>query len=285
MSTNKSSHRTSIVRNSTRSLSAKSLSLFKLAVRVGSCQENLQIFTPNNEEAPFKIDTDLFEGFVQVRVKDFSGIGHSPSLSEQKHPFSIQIQGNFKQPMTASDVVWSWEALEPLKIPSIFAQFLRVVAPHTMFDFDTKTPFIQSFAITASSLMQVWPKKLKEFQPQIGEDISTILPPHLQFKPGRTLFSSEETHSVQIRRKLFVEEKNRDNVIFSPDQTIGKIIKLMPAFETFNGYIDLNNFRVRIPPGLSYDINHILHGQPLRLLFRTKEKVDIAIVQFSLDKP
>jgi Protein of unknown function (DUF1769) len=243
MSNPRSNHRPSLVRNSTKSLSSKSVSLLQLAVRVGSSQENLEIFTPNDEAFPFKIDTELFEGFVQVRIKDFGGIGHS---SEQKHPFSIQIQGNFKKEMTANDVVWSWEALEPLKIPSIFAQFLRVVAPHTMFDFDAKNPFIQSFAITASSLMQVWPKKLKEFQPQISEDISPILPPHLQFKPSRTLFSSEETHSVQIRRKLFIIEENRNNTIFHPNQTIGKH-SLTPAFETFNGYIDLNNLNVEYP--------------------------------------
>jgi hypothetical protein len=223
MSNTRSNHRPSLVRNSTKSLSSKSLSQLKLAVRVGSSQESLEIFTPNDEESPFKIDTELFEGFVQVRIKDFSGIGHSPSLSEQKHPFSIQIQGNFKKEMTANDVVWSWEALEAVKIPSLFAQFLRVVAPHTMFDFEAKNPFIQSFAITASSLMQAWPKKLNDFQPQISEDISSILPPNLHFKPSKTLFSSEETHSVQIRRKLFTIEENRTNTIFSPDQTIGTL--------------------------------------------------------------
>jgi len=295
-------------RLSAKSLSGKSANTIKLSVKVGVAQEQLEIFIPNDECNPFRIETEIFSGWLQVRIKDYGGQNYHHSkdqygtvsadqdksddytakdkgqyppnfyFKEKKdsHSFSIQIQGSFKKKIACNDIVWSWESLEHIKIPHIFGQFLRVVAPHTMFNFDVPKPYIQSYSVTASSLMQVWPDVKEEFVPIIKEDIASLLPANLKFKASRGLFTSEENHSVNMRRKIFTHEDNRANVYFTPGQTV--------AFETFNSYIDLNTFKAKIPPGISYDINHVLDGQPFRMLLRTKDNQDIAIMQFCLEK-
>jgi hypothetical protein len=58
---------------------------------------------------------------------------------------------------------------------------------------------------------------------------------------------------------------------------------LILAMEVFNGFFDPNTFYVKIP-GINYDLNHILDGQPLRIYLRSKDaKTQFACIQLSLE--
>lgn len=55
------------------------------------------------------------------------------------------------------------------------------------------------------------------------------------------------------------------------------------AFEIFNSFFDPNTFKVKIPPGISYDVNNVLDNQPLRLCLRTCDSKHVfAIIELAL---
>ncbi|KAJ3303381.1 hypothetical protein HDV03_003950 [Kappamyces sp. JEL0829] len=254
-----------------------------LSIKVGNSDAQLFPFNPNDETRPFPIDTPLFHGWLQLRVKDFKGVVPSdckPVENEEyfvgkRHLFSLHLQATFKQDCCANDFVWAWEASKPIKIPSLFVRFFSMIAPHAMQDLQGEKPYFQSYAITASSLVQTWNRPVEAFVADIKEDISSVLPSHLVIKAQKTLFGSEESHAVAARRKLFVLEDNRLSLAFKRDTSV--------AFETFNGFFDPNTFHVRIP-GISYDLNHILDGQPLRIYLRSRDATtQYACIELSIE--
>lgn len=95
-----------------------------------------------------------------------------------------------------------------------------------MTDLTGDKPYFQSYAITASSIMQSWDKVVDSFVPHIQEDISSILPSHINIKPQKKLFSNEDNVGAAIssRRRLFVVEDHRKSVVFTPNTTIGTFL-------------------------------------------------------------
>ncbi len=136
--------------------------------------------------------------------------------------FSLQVQGQFTNEYKANDIVWAAEWERPIRVPNFFISFYQMVAPHSMVDFSGPRPYIQSFAVTASSVMQSWSKIKTSFEANLQEDISSVLPPNLTIKRHKSFFSSEEANLVADRRKLLVVEANRKSMIFQPTHTIGK---------------------------------------------------------------
>jgi hypothetical protein len=60
------------------------------------------------------------------------------------------------------------------------------------------------------------------------------------------------------------------------------IYSFLLAFEIFNGFFDPNTFKVKIP-GIHYDLNKVLDGQPLCLFLRTFDSNHtLAIIELSL---
>jgi hypothetical protein len=189
----------------------------------------MELINPNDESNPFRIKTPEFDGFVLVRIKDFDGIipegceRHTGQeyFKGKRHMLSLHVQGTFSQEYTANDIVWATEFDKPIHIPHLFVSFWKAMAPHSMTDLGGEKPYIKSFAVTASSLIQSWRKKLDNFVATIQEDISEILPSHLHIKKHRSFWSSEEANLVADRRKMFVIEENRKNLIFDNNSTLG----------------------------------------------------------------
>jgi hypothetical protein len=201
----------------------------KLMVCVGPNSSQLQLINPNDEQNPFRVKTAEFDGFVLVRIKEFDGIipdgceRHSGQeyFKGKRHMFSLHVQGTFSQEHTADDVVWAAEFERPINIPNFFVSFWKAIAPHSMADLGAQKPYIKSFAVTASSLIQTWSKKLDNFVATIQEDVSAILPSHLHIKKHKSFWYSEETNLVADRRKLFLIEENRKNLKFDNNTTLG----------------------------------------------------------------
>jgi hypothetical protein len=253
----------------------------KLMVRIGSTLQDLQLVNPNDEENPIVIKNNHFNGFCLIRIKNFKGlipkdlkpIGGEEYFVGKKHRFSLMIQGNFKQETNASDVVWDVQWEKPLNVPNMFIKFWNLVAPHSMADLGGQHPYVKSFIITASSVFQSYTEKLTGFRKDVREDISSILPNHLEIKK-KSFFYSEESTMVQSRRKLFTVPENRDNVVFKPNCTI--------SFETYNNFFDPNTFRVNVM-GTHLDVNYLLNDQPLRLFLRSKDgSLEFLVVELSL---
>jgi hypothetical protein len=201
----------------------------KLQVKVGRDAASLELINPNDEENPYRIKTPEFEGYVLVRIKDFDGIipdgcerhsGHD-YFKGKRHLFSLHVQGTFSQEYTANDIVWSSDFERPINLPHFFISFWKAIAPHSMTDLGGPKPYIQSFAVTASSLIQSWNKKLDSFVANIQEDVAAVLPPHLHIKKYKSFWNSEEANLVADRRKLFVVEENRKSMKFDHNTTMG----------------------------------------------------------------
>lgn len=138
--------------------------------------------------------------------------------------FSFQVQGSFTETYNLENLVWVWDAQKPIKIPSLFITFFKMIAPHSVSDLGGEKPFVQSYAITASSLVQTWEGNLPSFVSNLHEDISHILPPTLFMKSHKRLFMDDENAAVSNRRKLYVNEDNRTVTTIPPDVTIGTYI-------------------------------------------------------------
>ncbi|KAJ2994971.1 hypothetical protein HDV02_001145 [Globomyces sp. JEL0801] len=219
-----------------------------------------------------------------VRIKDFNGIvpkgcelkSCNTYFHNKKHVYSLVIQGSFTDTYTVDDILVASEFERPINVPHFIVKFWNMVAPHSMTDLAGIKPFVRSFALSASSIINISASKLLEFSKHIQEDINAILPSNLQIKKNRHSFwETEEGHLVAARRKLFVLEENRKQAVIKPDSTI--------CLETFNSFFDPNTFKVRIPLGLDIDLHHILDYQPLRFHLKTKDdSKHFALVELSL---
>ncbi|KAJ3315482.1 hypothetical protein HDV04_003024 [Boothiomyces sp. JEL0838] len=256
----------------------------KLAVRIGTSVDSLELINPNDEGNPTKIESAEFHGFAVVRIKNFSGvhpsgterIEYNPYFEGKKHMFSLHIQGKFLKDWDANEIVWASQWDKPINIPALFIKFWHMIAPHAMSDLSGPKPYFQSYAVTSSSLIQTWEKEPDNFVNHIQEDLSNILPSHLPIKRQKSfLFGSEESNLVASRRRILTVEENRKSVKFPAGRTI--------AFETFNTFFDPNNFHVRIP-GTYYDLQSVLGDQPLRMYLRSKDGSAVfVIVELSLE--
>jgi hypothetical protein len=201
----------------------------QLQVRIGSSLESLSLINPNDESNPVKISNDYFKGQALMRIKNFRGkvpngqetIANSEYFNGKKHRFSLLVQGEFLKKYTAEDIVWTAQWEKPLNIPSYFTKFWHMVAPHSMVELSGPAPYVQSFAITASSLIQTWDHVLDKLSLNIIEDINSIIPSHVEMKKKKSYFYTQETMMVSARRRLFCIKENRESILFGPGNTVG----------------------------------------------------------------
>lgn len=146
------------------------------------------------------------------------------------------MQGHFLKEHSSDDLVWAWQAENPIKIPYLFVAFFNVIAPNAMSDLTGDKPYFQSYAVTASSVMQAWDSVVDNFVSDIQEDVSSILPPNLNIKTQKKLFSKEENLNAAVsnRRRMFVVEDNRKATIFTPNNTIGTLPTIFFGFRYTN---------------------------------------------------
>jgi hypothetical protein len=83
-----------------------------LTVHVGPSYQQQALINVNDDEHPVLIDSEHFTGRIIVRIRDFTGtippgetrIKNTPYFNGRKRKFSIQVEGRFKQAVTADDV-------------------------------------------------------------------------------------------------------------------------------------------------------------------------------------
>ena len=194
----------------------------KLQIKVGSSESDLEIIIPNDYLNPRRVRNESFSGNVVFRVKDYDPDipDESGYFKDHKRVFSLQIHGEFLNELRGNNLVWYCQFDKPINVPGIFIAFFNMIAPQAHHDLGGTQPFIQSFALTTSSVIKSWGNKVEEFPNSIQEDVTNLLPPHLHIKKPWTLLMSHDDAMVHARRKFFSHEENRESAVFKVNQTV-----------------------------------------------------------------
>lgn len=128
---------------------------YSLSVKGGANSDNLQLLAVNNESCPTRIESDLFSGYLMVRMKDFAGVGpedvpclpnpKSDYFSSKQRLYTISIQGAFKEDVPGDDLIFGLEFTHPIKTPpgaSIGLRIARWLEPNLDYDIYSSEPFM-----------------------------------------------------------------------------------------------------------------------------------------------
>nr|CDI54734.1 conserved hypothetical protein [Melanopsichium pennsylvanicum 4] len=212
-----------------------------LKVSAGPSVDKLQTVAVNHDDMPTVIDSELFHGRIAVRIKDFTG--HDPDgISHQKdtpyfdsghgknQSWSMQIQGRFKQPVNADDLVFGNEFDKPIKdhLPygtSLALQFVRVIDPNLQHDLYAQKPHAWSpYLATMPRINSVnlsdnnnnddqdnmddfekWPK-FPIHPDYVEDDITSLIPNQLVEKEKSTVDNFKGIDKAHEYRQRFLAE-------------------------------------------------------------------------------
>ena len=131
------------------------ISDYNLTVKGGPNVDNLSPLSVNNEESPTRIESDLFSGYLLVRMKDFSGSSpdqvcclsnpKSEYFSSKQRLYTISIQGNFKEDVSGDDLIFGLEFDHPIKTPpgaSIGLRIARWLEPSLEYEVNGSNPYM-----------------------------------------------------------------------------------------------------------------------------------------------
>lgn len=99
----------------------------KLRITAGPDSNNLTTVAVNHDERPVVIDSNLFQGKVAVRVKNFhgelpDGVENLDDVSYFSAPYgsdmtySIQVEGRFVKGVNADDIVFGNDFDKPIRV-------------------------------------------------------------------------------------------------------------------------------------------------------------------------
>jgi hypothetical protein len=130
------------------------ISDYTLSVKGGSNSDDLKLLAVNNESCPTRIESELFTGYLLVRMKDFTGVNPDvPCLSNPKSEYfsskqrlyTISVQGSFKEDVSGDDLIFGLEFSHPIKTPpgaSIGLRIARWLEPSLDYDLNSSQPFM-----------------------------------------------------------------------------------------------------------------------------------------------
>ncbi|KAJ3273458.1 serine palmitoyltransferase, long chain base subunit [Terramyces sp. JEL0728] len=210
----------------------------------GQDYDSMTIINPNDEEHPYYLQTDIFSGYILLRIKDFSG---QPPNKTQRIPIinyfdgrsrllSCQVQCQFTEDIALEDLVWRTEWERPINIPYLLSAFWGFIAPMSTVKLNEDSPYVQSYAISSANVFQTFMEKLQKFQVNIQEDISNMI-------SGE----NECENTAEFRRKFFSSLQTRKETTLKAGQTV--------AFDLYNPYFDANNWEAKIPGGFALDLS------------------------------
>lgn len=204
---------------------------YDLTVRAGPSIDELKPIAVNDDAHPAHIQTDAFDGFVTVRVRN-----HPPRTSayfeHSDDTFCIQVVGRFLKPCTADDLIYGNQFERPLRLPtgsSIAVKFAKWFDPGLKSDLYAPKPHAFSPLIITMNKLKVqslprnepvqWPSSHGE---PIVEDVTEL---------------SMDLKQPKDRRSFFSIPQNRKSVDISENQVW--------SMEFSNPYLDFN--KVTIP--------------------------------------
>lgn len=131
------------------------ISDYTLTVKGGANADCLNVLAVNNERCPTRIESDLFSGYLLVRMKDFNGVcpkdvpclpnPQSDYFSTKQRLYTISVQGSFKEDVPGDDVIFGLEFDHPIKTPpgaSIGLRIARWLEPSLEYELNGQEPFM-----------------------------------------------------------------------------------------------------------------------------------------------
>lgn len=205
---------------------------YELTVRVGSSIDTLKPISVNDDAHPTRIQTDAFDGFVAVRVRNHPAKS-SAYFKHSDDTFCIQVVGRFLKPCTADDIVYGNQFERPLRLPtgsSIAIKFAQWFDPGLESDLYAPKPRAFSPLIVTMNKLKVqqlpsdqavqWPSSHGE---PVDEDVTAL---------------SMDLKRPKDRRSFFSVAQNRKTVDISEYQVW--------SMEFSNPYLDFNKVIVFI---------------------------------------
>ncbi|KAI9331157.1 hypothetical protein BDR26DRAFT_841336 [Obelidium mucronatum] len=260
----------------------------RLLVRIGPSLDKLSPFNVNDDKNPMFVDSDLFVGYVLMRVKDFNGItpDGTPPISktpyfekERKRLFSFQFQGRVKEEIAGNDFVQgnSWE--RKFKVPwgsSVPLKLAELMDSTFSHDVYADKPWTMSTALSSQNLVEITkattPIPKGPITPDMAEQVlgkfwgtdrelieDNALLKETALDGGNSL--SFHANDCEPRRKFFQKKKNRDNVKLTPDYIY--------AMETFAPTVDFNTMDLHL--GITVNLQKIT-GQPYIFMIKCQSR-------------
>lgn len=276
-----------------------------LKISAGPSVDSLTTVAVNHDDQPTTIDNDLFQGRIAVRIKNFTG-SDPPSVSHQKdtpyftsnhgknQSWSMQIQGRFKQSVSADDLVFGNEFDKPIKdhLPygtSVALQFVKLIDPNLEHDLYAQKPHAWSpYLATMPRINSVkldnpdggfdsWPA-FPVHPTYVEDDLTSLIPTDLAEKEKDTVANFKGIDKAHEYRQRFLGNKShRQHIKVEADQLI--------TADFFNGFIDFNDLTLHIPfsGGLKFDLKKYWDGQPVRYICKDKKEGKVFfVIQFDI---
>jgi hypothetical protein len=275
-----------------------------LKISAGPSVDALKTVAVNHDDQPTSIDTDLFQGRISVRIKNFTGVdpdgvdhrkdtpyfdgGYSKGMS-----WSMQIQGRFKVDVNGDDLIFGNEFDRPIKdhLPygtSLALQFAKVVdpnlehdlyadRPHAWSPYLATMPRISSHQVKDNTSVDNWPA-FPAAPDYIQEDISSLIPEELAEKEKDTVANFKGIDKAHEYRQRFMGNRaHRQEITIKPDQII--------TADFVNAYINFNDLTLHIPfsGGLKFDLKKYWDGQPVRYICKDRKNDRVFfVIQFDI---
>ncbi|RKP05477.1 hypothetical protein THASP1DRAFT_19757 [Thamnocephalis sphaerospora] len=261
-----------------------------LLVRAGPSYDQLETVRVNDDRHPMLINSPHFTGRLVVRIRDFTGeapegearIENTDYFKGRRRKFSIQMEGRFKQVVTAEELYYGVDFDQLLPIPSIFEigmSAARFIDPAVYYETHAKKPYIMSPLLCGINTFSIRdapeapleppspPLPLGEYTLGGAKDMKEDT--RLQLQPE----SNGESMPYKKRRKYFLDKTAREKFLFTPDRVYG--------MDFYSPHMDFNTFRIKL--GVSVNVKKYLGDIPVRYVCRTlnDERV-FFVVQFEL---
>jgi len=262
-----------------------------LQVKAGSDLNNLQVVKVNQEGAPLTIDSPYFTGRICIRILGFDGvtpaneapISNSAYFNGTQRLFSIQIQGRFKNPTTADDLMWGIDFDQKLSVPrmaDIALKFVQhTIDPSLECDLHAEKPWSRSPLIATMNTVSIM--KLSGNTAVKAESPAPLPPwpsPNGEHVEENTAAGIPQNHHMETgeRRKFLKDAAHRQSVAVTPDQVYD--------FDFFNPFLDFENFQIKFPAvHFSMNIMKYYNGEPLRYACKSRDhKTTFFVTQFEL---
>ncbi len=152
-----------------------------LSVKTGPNDTSLQPLPVNHEDAPVYVKSDLFQGYIMMRMKDYPGIcSKGPPLlnpssnyfDTKQRLYSISIQGVFSEDVGGNDLNFGIDMNGPIKTPpgtSIALRIAKWLEPSLQYDLNSDFPHMDAPMISTMSSLGIYSVAdfKKEFQVEV----------------------------------------------------------------------------------------------------------------------
>ena len=277
-----------------------------LKISAGPSVDQLQTVAVNHDESPTTIDSPHFQGRIAVRIKSFTGSDPDGVEHRKDTPYfenghgkhqswSMQIQGRFKEEVSADDLIFGNEFDKPIKdhLPygtSVALQFVKLLDPNLEHDLYAQkphawSPYLATMPRISSQTVEKqadgfdgWPAFPLAPEAYVEDDISSLIPEELAEKNKDTVANFKGIDKAHEYRQRFLGNKeNRQQITIKPEQVV--------TADFFNGFIDFNDLTLHIPfsGGLKFDLKKYWDGQPVRYICKDKKQGRVFfVIQFDI---